>query len=191
MAGMQLDHQLKFLPAFTPRKDHSVESADDYSLDTYLGGTGPPSSATPKEPLESIRLSFGIPRSIPKTESYGRKQFGALPHARGYHNGFLCEANYAVAVDCTLFFTPILIYDAAKATKKPTDLRATTTSILFKNCYGIAASFWVLARLSMAGFEHRWFDLSDKKTGWTQQDEHAREERNPAYGLQLEVCRRN
>lgn len=97
-----------------PSQDNSAKPADD------LGGTGPRSSPTLKEPLENIYLLSGIPRSIPRVDLYGRKPVGDLPHARGYRNGFLGEANDALNTNICLFSVPILIYEAAKVIRKPT-----------------------------------------------------------------------
>lgn len=152
--------------------DNSAKPADD------LGGTGPRSSPTLKEPLENIYLLSGIPRSIPRVDLYGRKPVGDLPHARGYRNGFLGEANDALNINICLFSVPILIYEAAKVIRKPTHGQSMITSIVLKNGYGVAASFGILAGLSMAGFEYRRFELLKRKPGWTQEDEDARKEKN-------------
>ena len=65
-----------------------------------------------------------------------------------------------------------------KAHKEPTLRQAICASAFVTLFYGMAASFGVLAGLSLAGLEYRRFDLMQKKPGWTQEDEDARKEKD-------------
>lgn len=150
MAGMQLvsgivDHQLKISAGLYP----SQRSFCRISRRLFFGYIFRRHRSTiignPERAPGEYTSVFWYPKKYPQDRILWQETGWGVASCEGSPQWILGEANYAVAFDCTLFFTPILIYDAAKATKKPTDLRATTTSILFKNCYGIAASFWVLA----------------------------------------------
>ena len=146
-------------------------------MDTNTGGIDPASLPTPKEPLETIYLFSGIPRSIPRVDPDMRKPIGWLPHARGYRNGFLGEANDASNL-CVSLYPPFFLYAALKVMRKPTLERAIQSSHVLKIFYGMTASFGVFAGLSLAGFEYRRFDLMKRKPGSVQENEDSRKEKD-------------